>query len=358
MSVRFMDSFDHYATAQIPAKWGALGGSGGTGAMEIASARFGNGMRINVGNGTRSATHVFGGTASTIIAGFAYFRQDAPSTWGSYFMFGEAGVTHLGMGLDATNHLIVRLAGSGAILLTSAFAWDANWHYVELKMVIADGTGGSIQLRIDAGLTEDQTVSGIDTRNGGSGYIDRMTFGNSSYSGTTTYTTIIDDLYILDSVDQSIAQPGSPANNDFLGDIRVQALFPSGNGATSNLVGSDGNSTDNYLLVDETAPNTTDYVESATVGNKDTYAYGDLTALSGTVFAIQLLPYAAKTDAGSRQIKTITRDPGSTTEQDGPAQTLSTTYQYLSDIRGADPTGAAWTVASVNADEFGVKVSL
>lgn len=355
MSVLWMDSFDHYSSAQLAGKWDVRTHP----SLTITAGRFANGLQYSATTGTviQQLEKVFGGTSTTIFVGFAFTFTSYPLAT-AFMLLGEAGVTHLGLGLDSTGHLYVKLAGNGATLLTSATALNAGtWYYVELKVVVADSPGGSVQLRINAGLTENQTVSAIDTRNAGTPVIDRIQVGQVLSLGSGfNLTWNIDDLYILNNVDQSIAQPGSPANNAFLGDIRVQALFPSGNGATSDLVGSDGNSVDNYLLVNETSPNTANYVESAAVGNKDTYAYGNLTALSGTVYGVQVLPYAAKTDAGSRQIKTIARV--GVTEQDGPAQTLSTTYQYLSDIRGADPTGSAWTVASVNGAEFGVKVSL
>jgi hypothetical protein len=72
------------------------------------------------------------------------------------------------------------------------------------------------------------------------------------------------------------------------------------------------------------------------------------------VFGVQILPYAKKTDAGTRSIKTIARL--SATEVDGPEQFLASAYGYLSDIREAKPGGGAWTISDVNSAEFGVKV--
>jgi hypothetical protein len=160
--------------------------------------------------------------------------------------------------------------------------------------------------------------------------------------------TDFDDLYVCDGT-------GSAPANDFLGDCRVEAIFPSGNGNSSVLVGSDGNSTDNYLLVDEAAPNTTDYVESSTVTDKDTYAYGNLAATTGTVFGVQPVPFAAKTDAGTRSIVSVARV--SATEVDSAAKTLSTTYTYYPDVREAKPGGGAWAIGDVNGAEFGVKIN-
>jgi len=107
--------------------------------------------------------------------------------------------------------------------------------------------------------------------------------------------------------------------------------------------------------VDETTPNDdTDYVESGTAGDKDTYTYTNLTPTAGTVYGVQILPYVRKTDAGARSIKSIARHSG--TEVDGPEQVLGTSFVYARDIREAKPGGGAWSISDVNGAEFGVKV--
>ena len=60
-----------------------------------------------------------------------------------------------------------------------------------------------------------------------------------------------------------------------------------------------------YTLVDDAAPNTTDYVSSATVGQRDTYGMQDLTAATGTIYGVQLNLAALKSDAGARSIKPL-----------------------------------------------------
>jgi len=228
--------------------------------------------------------------------------------------------------------------GTGTTILTSGI-----WYFIELKATINDSTG-SAAVKVN-GVTE-VTVSGVDTRNGGSAATaDRVIFfSNGSVGGTFR----LDDVYICDGT-------GSAPTNDFLGDCRVQALFPNGDGNSSQLVGSDGNSVNNSLLVDETTPNgDTDYVEGANVGDKDTYAYGNLTPTSGTVYGVQPNLYARKTDAGTRSIASVARLSG--TEVDSAAAALSTSYLYYRDIRETKPGGGAWSIADVNNAEFGVKV--
>jgi hypothetical protein len=157
------------------------------------------------------------------------------------------------------------------------------------------------------------------------------------------------DTYIADIA-------GSAPTNDFLGDSRTDAILPNANGTTSQLVGQDTNSTDNYLNVDDDPPDDdTTFNESSTVGQKDTYNYPSITPTAGTVYAVQISPLVRKTDAGVRSIATVARL--SSTEVDGPNQALSTTYLNLADIRETKPGGGVWTIADVNSAEFGVKVT-
>ena len=98
-------------------------------------------------------------------------------------------------------------------------------------------------------------------------------------------TTIFDDVYLM-----------AGTGDEFLGDCTVATLLPTGNGFVNQFVGSDGNSTDNYLLVDEQPPSSTDYVGSATTGQQDLYTLTNLTG-SGTVLAVAPTIYAVRARA-------------------------------------------------------------
>jgi len=211
--------------------------------------------------------------------------------------------------------------------------------YIEVKVTINDSTGVA-QVRL--GEATEINLTSQDTRNGGNASVDLVRFYQ------TTNPSYVDDVVVMDS--------SGSAMNDLIGDIKVECLLPNGNGNSSQLAGSDGNSTDNYALVDEVPANAdTDYVQSATVGQKDTYTYGNLATTAGTVHGVQVATYARKTDAGTRKIASVARL--STTEEDSAEFILSTSYQVLTDVRPTKPGGGAWTIADVNNAEFGVKVS-
>lgn len=358
--LRFCEGFDHHT--DVSAKWdGTFNGYWGV-SQSIPAGRFGTvgGHAVNLGLGTldsnRGAFKNFAGsTETTWIVGAAVrfygYSNGNPVMLLGFYEVGNG--FHVGVWIDSTGHLLVR-RGTTTLDTSTYIPPTSDFVYVEFKATVHDSTG-AYELRIDG--TDILSDTGVDTRNGGTGIVDRINFSGGVNSGDgAVFAYAIDDIYMCDSVDSGI---GGIPNDDFLGDVRVESRLPSGNGATSNLLGSDGNSTDNYQLVDEVPPNgDTDYVESGTVGEKDTYAYGDLSASTGTVFGIQLLPYARRTDAGARSICTIARL--SATEVDGPNQPLGSAYTYrdLWDVREAKPGGGAWTITDVNAAEFGVKVTV
>lgn len=340
MALIFCDSFDHYAAADYLSKW-TLDGTQGL-ALTAAAGRNGTAAAVFT-HGFAYLQKNFAAGMATVIVGMAAKTLSPTDTNNRLISFYDGSNLHVDLRTDATGHLVATrngtTLGTGTkILATSVF------YYIEMKVTI-DDTAGVVVVKVD-GVT-DINLSSQDTRNAGNASVDavRLNGGSVNQNATTWY---IDDLYICDT--------SGSTNNDFLGDVRVEAILPNGDGTTSNLVGSDGNSVNNSLLVDEAAPNgDTDYVESSTVNDKDTYAYGNLTSTSGTVFGVQVLPYARKTDAGTRSIVSVARV--SATEVDSATKTLSTSYQYLPDIRETKPGGGAWTISDVNSAEFGVKVT-
>jgi hypothetical protein len=340
MALLFCDSFDHYTT--VLEKWSSvvtMSISSGNGRNGTASIRGSNSYQ-------RSVTKSLGVTVASLIVGVAYRTSDYSgiSTGNQVISLLDSGSLQLEVRILTTGRL--RITRNGTTLGTGTTVLTPSvFYYIELKATINNSTGSAV-LRING--TTELNLSGIDTQNTANATVDTLQLGGGLNEGGV-FNMDFDDLYVSDTT-------GSSPTNDFLGDTRIEAIFPNGNGNSSQLVGSDSNSTDNYLLVDETAPNSdTDYVESSTVGDKDTYAMGNLTSTTGTVYGVQVMPYAKKTDAGVRSIVSVARL--SSTEVDSAAKTLSTTYAYLPDIREAKPGGGAWSISDVNSAEFGVKVN-
>lgn len=277
--------------------------------------------------------------AATIVTGFAINITD---TGGYLTVYGDGNTTqHITISLDSGDFIRARRGTtSGTVLGISSIPTPEGWFYFEAKITIHDTTG-AIVLKVNG--NEVLNLSNIDTKNGGTNNsIDVVKLGSSV--GNFVY---VDDWYVCDTA-------GS-VNNDFLGDIRVFTLAPNGNGNSSQLTGSDGNSTDNYLLVDEQPYNTADYVGSATPNQKDTYTLQDLPGTVASVIAVQEVAIASKADGGDATLKQVIRAGG--TDYATSAFGVGTSWGALTNLRELNPnTGVAWTPANVNAAEVGVQI--
>lgn len=286
----------------------------------------------------------FTATAGPLTCGAGVFMSSAVETNVNLMEFRETAISHMFVRPITTSGQIGLYRGDGTLLQSSAPAvtHPGAWDHMELKGTVHDTTGVGI-VRVNGTVVINFTG---DTRNGGTGVINTVRLSSGDSSDGAFY----DDFYLLDST-------GPAPWNDFLGDVRVSTLTPSGDGSFSQLLGSDGNSVQNYLLTQEVPPVGTTYVGSATVGQRDTYAFTDLPTASGQVLGVRPLLYAHKADAGAAAFKPVTRLAG--VERIDTAIPLSPTL--VTPLTGAlltvDPSNAAWTVANVNAAEFGAEVA-
>jgi hypothetical protein len=253
---------------------------------------------------------------------------------------------------DGASHTDVRISAGkliitlgGTLLATGTTTIVANtWYQIEFYTEVHD-TSGTASVWLNGDAVPEVTFSG-DTKGGGTGVIDTIFF--ASGQAVNGAVDKWDDLVVYDTT-------GSVNNAPQLGDLRCTAFYPNGDGTASQLVGSDGNSTNNYLLVDETTPNDdTDYVQTATIGNKDTYQFDNLGATAGGVLAVQTKLWAKKTGAGTREIVPVLKLGG--TEVDGTSISLGVSYGRYDEIQEEKPGGGIWSASDFNGTEFGVKL--
>lgn len=339
MTLRFADSFDHYASADLLLKWSSTAGTAPT--IAAVGRRGTSGLRIS--GGTSSSVIKTLDPHATWTIGFALNVSLAPVAASRLVSVFDAGTEHLRVRLNTDGTMSV-LRGGSTVLSTSASSLTfGGFSYVEFTFTINDTTG-SYDVRVNG--VSFTSGTGVDTRNGANATVNQVQLrGADSPGGTWDF----EDLYMCDGAGST--------NNTFLGDVRVDCYMPNGNGNSSQLTGSDGNSTDNYLLVDEASQNgDTDYVQSATSGQKDTYTFADMAHTPTSIFGTQLNMIAKKDDSGTRSICAVARSGG--TDYDGDTQALSTSYADFRQIREVDPaTSAAWTRTNLNSAEFGVKVA-
>jgi len=232
--------------------------------------------------------------------------------------------------------------GRGANVVASAPVNEplaGAWAYVEIRATVAD-TGGRCIVRVDGQTVVDFTG---DTKNGGTAStIDGIQFVGAG-SGAVRY---LDDLYVNDAT-------GAAPHNGFYGPCRVYSLAPTGPGTDTQFTASAGA---NWTCVDEQPASASDYVTSATIGARDTYAIADLPASVSQVFGVRPTAIAKSSDGAAVNLKTAVRSGG--TVYGGVVTPLGASDSTVATVRSIDPaTGAAWTVAGANAAEAGFEVA-
>jgi hypothetical protein len=281
--------------------------------------------------------------AAQVVVGFGYYANYGAELRTVSFYSESGSRMHVNINKGTDGRVIICRSNAPVATSSAVHFTNATWSYIEVKCSVAD-TGGYVEVRVNGVLAV--TYTG-DTKNGGVGTtanIDMLQF-EFSPSSTTRY----DDLYVLDTT-------GSAPYNDFLGEKVIKAKRLVGNGALNQLVGSDGDSIDNYLLVDDDPVNVTDYVSSNVAGVKDLYQLSAATGLL-TVDAVQTHLYTSKSDSGSRSVKHLIRQDGTGTVDTGATKPLSTNWQFIpSDVKITNPDGVAWTPASVNQIQAGLEV--
>lgn len=289
---------------------------------------------------------------ATLIVGGAYHP---PSGWaGSEITLlslksDSAATIHLTVTYDTAHKIRVYRGNLATLLGTSTntvMTPFGTWYYIEVKATLHDSTG-TVDVLVDG--VSVLSLSGVDTKNGGT----KTVFDSVVWEvGASIWG--ISDLYICNGAGST--------NNDFLYAPSIYWLNPNGNGASSQGVGSDGNSTNNYLLVDDArnSPDPTDYVDLVSTGDKDTYTFADVSGIPAgrAVLGAMVWSNAQKTDAGARSLSHVARSSGGT-ETDVAATTalVNGTFYAVGSPFEALPGGGTWDVTELNAMQFGIKAS-
>lgn len=199
---------------------------------------------------------------------------------------------------------------------------------------------------------EEISYNASQTDQSGSSDFERFVIGNGPGDGTEKW----DDYIYFDDCwwDSSVGESPAAAPTSY----RYFLILPNADGNYSQFDGSDGNSVNNYELVDEIPPdNDTTYVTSDVDTERDSYEMGNYTIPVGSSIA-SVIPVAKarKESAGSSYGMTLfTRE--SATDGDGSKHNLGTGWAFIFERQPLDPGGGAWDQAELNAVEVGIKVT-
>lgn len=343
MALLFFDGFDYYTT--FGQRWDYI--QGGSMSFNAGGGRRGTTSFRSVGYGNYIGKHL-GVSRSTFIIGMSFRNTNFGATGSTQDFLGlndDVG-GQISLAFNTSGNIVVRRGAGGTTIATSTNAMSNNTeYYIEWKITISDSSAAdSCIVRVN-GADWLNVAAGSDLKAQTGNTANKFFIGQLT-SPPSSADIHIDDLYVCDNT--------GATHNDFLGDCRVDCVFPGADGSNSQFIPSTG--TSHFALVDETTPNTTDYNESNTVGHRDTYNMQDLAAVTGTIYAVQTHVAALKADAGYRSLKSVVKS-GSTTQTASPVA-LATSVAYDNQLFVNDPnTGAAWTESAVNAIEVGGEVA-
>lgn len=324
MALLYAESFDDGNTGYLS-----------TPAPNAAYGYHGKGIRV----GDNTATGIYLAAVNPVVMGF-WFRIITTGT-GVIVGLSSASWAYCHLRYDQTDERVYIDPKNAAKIYSPIGSVPLNtWHHVEFKVYISTSSVGYTYLYLDGVLVGSAT--GQDWYIGPPASYAIGGHGDSNFVDAMD----LDDVYMASTTDGGIV--------DVIGPSEVRTFFPTGNGNSSALVGSDADSTDNYLLVDELEPSTADYVGSATAGAKDTYTHAALAA--GEVpMGVIIKSYAAKTDVNAKTFRALLRS--GTTDYPGATRGLSEGYTWTQDVWDVDPdTAAAWGKAGFDATEFGQEV--
>lgn len=342
MALRWLDGFDNYGTTvgNAPAPAGVITCKYGQTSYEdqrmwIASGRFGQyGLQLYSDEAGYLITPPLTSNDTLIIGcGFKVSKEG-----GGYPIRLYDGATQ-GVSVKLVGSELAITPGTGTPYATTVNLGllPLTWYYLELKVKCAD-VGGTYELRVSG-----QTVlSGSgDTKVGSNAYHDRVCF--YSANGAIPY---FDDFYVCDG--------SGSANNNFLGDVRVVTVRPSGAGGSTQWTPDSGS---NFARVNEAiSGEDSSYVEDGIIGHEDRYAFGDLSGVS-SINGLMICADCRETDAKSYNLKTVCQSDV-THDVDAGQSIGSTNYLTRYRIMENDPhTSAPWTQTSFNAAEFGIQVA-
>lgn len=276
---------------------------------------------------------------NTFIMGYRFKLPNPYYEW--YWQCRLAGAEQCSVRLNAGTG-VVFVSRNGTTLASSPAGLIAEGilYYIAVKLVIHPTAGSSI-VYLDGVEIPSLTLTNVNTRGQATNNWDSFWVGG--FTGGTGGPWC--DLYVMDGT-----KPHADDPNTIITDARIDWCPANGNGYLSNFVGSDGNSTDNYALVDENSPNDdTDYVELTAAGI-DAYTLADLPQPGSTIVGVTSFLHSRKTDAGTGIVRTGLRSGG--TNYPSPL-TKGTGFGYRDFYRcwGHDPGGGAWSEAGFNALE-------
>lgn len=232
-----------------------------------------------------------------------------------------------------------RLMRGAVEIATTAASYAADiWHYIELKVLILDGTG-TYELRVNE--VSQMSDTGVDLVELASTGADQIEIDPDN--------GLLDDIYICDGV-------GAGPDNTFLGDVACVAVLPNADGATNDWTPSTGAT--NYERVDDPVDGDDgESVSTGTAGHIDLYGFANLPATGiGQIFGVSVVTKARLDAIGSETCRPKFRSFGGVVADGDDFVVASTgTLEYPVVLPENPATAAGWVQSDIDDGQFGIE---
>ncbi len=360
MAILFTDGFDAYTTGtvneQIRSRWNQNINVSGLYLSPLTPHNHGNSLFISAVTGDAGATRIqfrhHSDIADDIISGvigFHFRTSDITADVTEPIMALRHLPTDgyeltLRVGANPNNSQLEIYRGNTILLGSGGTIVNDTWYHIEWKYLSSGSIPASTNIvRLDGSEIIDLTAT---TNTSAFGLpISVTTIEIKGADGADRYW---DNFYFLSLT--------GVANTGFIGPCFIETVYPTGDGATKNFTGSDGNQVNNFQQVDEQFPDDdTTYNQSSASGDIDVYKFANPTGNVGTIRGISLVSRARKTSTALGLWKNVAKVSGTDYEQG--LNPLHTTYDYFFDTLDVNPdTNGAWTTNHFTENSFGVKL--
>ena len=333
MALIFVDGFDHYHPINASMKYGAGLSSGSYSWSATGGRRDGGCISLGI---CELAKTIF--PMENLIMGVAVRFNGEQQAFKQPFIriYAYSSLQfYLALGTDGT---IEVYRGDDYFMSTGVKVLEREtWYYIELKARV-NSTDGNILIRIDE---EDEIyIEPDNTSQGGYYYTNKIVLCNNCNPPTTSF----DDFYI-NTIDDVV-------NNKFLGDSRVDTLFPAAPGAFTEWTPSSGQ---NWECIDDPVYDPNDHIDDiAIAGNNDSYFLQTCPDLY-RIFGIQLNMFAIsqKPGAYTHVWRHVIYIGDERYESDGSYWSSPVYADHLGLLQ-TTPRGVRWTPTKLRSYEFGL----
>lgn len=252
---------------------------------------------------------------------------------------------------DQDDRFYVDIKRDATTIATAGPFWAQKWYRFEFKVTV-DPSAGTYELKVN-GTT---AVSGTGANTAQQGVADADQFVFSLDNGLRTMR--LDHVVIADDTGASV--------NDFFGETLVAGRLPNADGDDLDWTPSSGSA--HYSLVNEAMPDSNvlttldpQRVTSDTVSDVDRWHVENLASVGvpsgASILGVQVETCARMEASGSRTLRAAFKDTGGSTAEGDDFVVDTTAFGVTLQVWETNPaTASSWTVTSVDAGQFGVKV--